>query len=156
MFKNGVLALSVGIALVCCPTLALSAPVVAEIIATDGKVLVNQGNGFVTAGPTLALVEGDQIMVGAESHAEIKYANGCNITVNAAAMLRITSQAPCNKNEPVAMVGSVLVSPAFGSGQEASELLVVLPVVAVVAVVGVLASLYDEPASLPVPPVTVP
>lgn len=150
MIKNRVVAGCVAIALACSTTMAFAAPVVAELIAINGKVLVNQGNGFVAAGPDVSLAVGDQIMVGADATAEIKYANGCNVTVNASAVVRIAAQAPCKKGEPVAMVDSVLVTPAFGNGQGASELLVLLPVIAVVAAVGVLASMYDEPTAIPV------
>ena len=83
----------------------------AEIGSIQGKVLVNQGNGFVALTDGALLNAGDRVMVGKDSGAVIAYANGCSVSVNEAKIVTIAKVAPCKVGAHVAMVGSSLISP---------------------------------------------
>ena len=96
---------------------AIAAGSVAELISSNGKVLVNQGKGFVPADSMASLNVGDQVMVGNQSDAQIAYANGgCVITVNPGSLVRIAEKAPCAKGEKVAVVDSTMVQPVLAGG----------------------------------------
>ena len=87
----------------------------AEIGSIQGKVLVNQGSGFVALSDGASLKAGDRVMVGKDSGAVIAYANGCSVAVNESKVLTIAKVAPCKVGEHVAMIGSSLVAPVAGS-----------------------------------------
>lgn len=84
----------------------------AEIGSIQGKVLVNQGSGFVALSDGASLKAGDRVMVGKDSGAVIAYANGCSVAVNESRVLTIAKVAPCKVGSHVAMIGSSLISPA--------------------------------------------
>ena len=86
---------------------------VAEISSIQGKVLVNQGKGFVTLANSSILNAGDRVMVGKKSSAVIAYANGCVVTVGATKVVTVGKSAPCKSGSIViAPVADVSVAPA--------------------------------------------
>ena len=82
----------------------------AEISQMQGKVLVNQGDGFVALNDGSALKAGDQIMVGKHSGAVLSYNGGCEISINEAKVVTVAKAAPCKVGK-VAMADSALISP---------------------------------------------
>jgi hypothetical protein len=154
-----ILSILTAVALVTSSTLAVAETTVAprkaaaEITFSSGKVLLNQGEGFVAAVPETPLAVGDKLMVGEGAQAEIVYAEtGCKLTLNEKSVVTITAQPPCKKGETLAMSGQVFVTPTLGgvSGGDMSKFLVVVPVVTVVGLVTILASTHDEPTFIPV------
>lgn len=98
------------------PVIAANAPV-AELQAATGKVLVNQGQGFVSAAGIVALNAGDKIMVGKDSSARVLYtAANCSVDLAAATVMAVEAKAPCAAGETVGAVDSVFVHSASGDG----------------------------------------
>ena len=92
---------------------ALAASGVAEISAVQGKVLVNQGDGFETVTGSVMLKAGDKVMVGEDSSAEISYPlSDCLVTASASSLVTISETAPCKAGEIVGAVDSIFVHAA--------------------------------------------
>lgn len=83
----------------------------AEIGSIQGKVLVNQGKGFVALAEGSSLAAGDRVMVGKKSLAVIAYSNGCLVSINETKVVTVAKVAPCKDGAHLAMVGSELISP---------------------------------------------
>jgi hypothetical protein len=134
--------------LVSSSTMTFSASKVAEIISSNGKVLVNRGNGFHPAESFAALSAGDTIMVGREASAVIGYSfGGCSATLSPGSVTTVPAKAPCGRGEQVAMADSVVITPTNGGD---STLLLILAVVLAGAGVFVLAdNNNDNPVSAP-------
>lgn len=83
----------------------------AEISSIQGKVLVNQGKGFVALAEGASLKAGDRVLVGKGSGAVIAYANGCAVNLNEPKIVTVAKVAPCKAGAKVALAGSSLISP---------------------------------------------
>jgi hypothetical protein len=148
MFKR-IISLAAALSiLVSSSSLAFSAPKVAEIISTNGKVLVNRGVGFQPAESFAALGAGDKIMVGVDSSAVIVYSfGGCSVTLSPASLTTVPAKAPCGRGEQVAMVDGMVITPTFGGD---STILLILAVILIGAGIFVLADNNDDtPVSAP-------
>jgi hypothetical protein len=105
---------------ICALTFAISSSAFAfEAMATvsgvAGKVLVNQGQGFVSLADAQDLKVGDQVFVGAESHVMVTYvAKACSVEISKPQTLTIGKAAPCRKGETVASLGETFVAPVNG------------------------------------------
>ena len=88
----------------------------AEINLMQGKVLVNQGEGFVALAEGSALKVGDKVLVGKDSSAIISYNGGCAVSINEAKVFTVAKAAPCKAGETVASVDSDLIAPVAASG----------------------------------------
>ena len=88
----------------------------AEINLMQGKVLVNQGEGFVALAEGSALKVGDKVLVGKDSSAIISYNGGCAVSINEAKVVTVAKAAPCKAGTTAAIVGSNLISPAADPG----------------------------------------
>jgi hypothetical protein len=141
--------LNTTLAAVLASTLALSSTAwaasgVAELVNVNGKVFVQQGEGFVPVSGTVLLQPGDQVMVGDESSAEINYIGGdCAVSINDKSLVRVTKKAPCGKGETAAIAGDSLIMPVMDGGSSTG--LIVAGVFTAVAI-GVVA-LSDKSAS---------
>ena len=70
----------------------------AQLSSINGKVLVNQGAGFLQPSPGVFLNTGDKIFVGHEASAVITYvADDCQVVVNADRVTTIEVLSPCQK-----------------------------------------------------------
>lgn len=67
----------------------------AEINLMQGKVLVNQGEGFVALAEGSALKAGDKVLVGKDSSVIIAYNGGCAVSINEAKVVTVAKAAPC-------------------------------------------------------------
>jgi hypothetical protein len=68
----------------------------AQLISSNGKVLVNQGDGFVQPSTGMLLNTGSRIFVGHEASAEITYvADNCQVVVPADRVVTIEVLSPC-------------------------------------------------------------
>jgi hypothetical protein len=106
----------------------------AEITASSGKVLVNQGEGFVPVAGMMSLNAGDTVMVGEESQAQISYATGCTVTAESTSVVTIAEVAPCAAGETIGSVGAAFVQPTADAAPLA-EGMPMLPLILVGAVV---------------------
>ena len=113
LFLVGSLGLSVSTTFI---SSAMAEPNFAQIQSVQGKILVNQGRGFVAALGGLALKPGDKIMVGQESSATFKYSNGCEVSVSEPKILTVAKSAPCIAGDKIASVGSSFATPVAGGG----------------------------------------
>jgi hypothetical protein len=90
----------------------------ANIVQLDrpqGKVLVNQGQGFRPASESLPLKAGDQVMVGANGAATLRYAEAqCSVTLSPSSVMTVSDEAPCTAGEDIAAASSTLIAPALG------------------------------------------
>lgn len=92
---------------------AFAAAPVAVVGAASGKVLVNQGKGFVPLAEGAALFVGDKVFVGKDGKATISYTEAkCTVDVAPASVSQVLAAAPCTEGETVAAVDSVFVKSA--------------------------------------------
>ncbi len=71
---------------------------VASFKNITGKVLVNTGNGFVPATPSLELQSGNKVLLGDNSSAKILFIqNGCSLELIPAAVTTITDSSMCQQ-----------------------------------------------------------
>ena len=102
-------------------SVAFAASGVAELVNVSGKVLVQQGEGFVPVSGAVLLQPGDQIMVGEEASATINYlGGGCAVSVNDQTVVSVSKKAPCAKGDKVALVGENLIAPTEGGSSSAA------------------------------------
>jgi hypothetical protein len=91
----------------------------ASLSNLDGKVLVNQGRGFVAAKPGMTLKDGDRVIALDGSHAAVVYADGCVTQLQENSVIAMSKAAGCN-NEPMRTGGGteqpVRVAQAIGGG----------------------------------------
>ena len=78
------------------------------IVAPTGKVLVNQGNGFVAATDGLALSFKDQIMVGKDAAVTLAYAK-CSVVLKQGTLLTLPKGDLCGKTPSVVLQNSEAV-----------------------------------------------
>lgn len=88
-----------------------AATMVAQVGNFHGKVLVNQGEGFVPVSGPLSLKAGDTVMVGEESFATVSYGE-CSVALSSPTVFSVTKAAPCAKGEKVAAVNGAFIAPA--------------------------------------------
>jgi hypothetical protein len=85
----------------------------ARLTSTEGKVLVNQGAGFLPASGGMSINVGDKIFVGREASASITYvADNCQVAAPAGRVLTVRVLSPCQDK-------TVQIQPAADLPQEA-------------------------------------
>jgi hypothetical protein len=85
----------------------------AHLTSTNGKVLVNKGDGFIPPSSGMLLNAGDKIFVGHEASAAIRYvADDCQVAVSAHRVVTIEVLSPCQNK-------TVQVQPAADLPEEA-------------------------------------
>lgn len=87
---------------------AQAAEIVAELHLIKGKVLVNSGHGFVSAG---AVNAGDKILIGDKSRALLTYANGCDVPLTGKQIYIVPAEPPCAPTEKMAEVQPTMPEP---------------------------------------------
>jgi hypothetical protein len=65
-----------------------------SLIAVEGNVLVNQGQGFEPVSGVVDLKAGDRVMVGENSQAVLSYA-ACRVKIKGGNVVTIAEDAPC-------------------------------------------------------------
>ncbi len=74
---------------------AFAAGSVATLSAQQGTVLVNQGDEFVTATESQALLAGDRVMVMEGGSAEITFADGCVLPLTSGSLVDVPETSTC-------------------------------------------------------------
>lgn len=69
----------------------------ASLVSASGKVLVDQGKGFVTARPGMTLNDKDRVITLNGSAAAVAFADGCVSKLDSNNLLTIDRQAGCDK-----------------------------------------------------------
>jgi hypothetical protein len=103
-------------------TSALAGTGVATISDVSGKVLVNQGEGFVPVAGSIELNAGDRVMVGDDSFATVTYAD-CSVSLSKPTVMAVSAEANCS---------DVVITPTADVPVAAGY--PILPIVAVTAV----------------------
>ena len=86
----------------------LSAEPIAQVTSVQGKVLLNQGDGFQTVEKMATIDVGDQLLVSKNSSVSLDYASAdCASTFKDPALVTVSSSAPC-ANQPGAKKSSSL------------------------------------------------
>lgn len=121
-----------------------AATMVAQVGNFHGKVLVNQGEGFVPVSGPLALKAGDTVMIGEQSFATVSYGE-CSVALTSPTVFSVTKAAPCAKGETIASAEGAFIAPAAdmdpgctGIGCGAPALLPLLLVGGAAATVGII------------------
>ena len=96
--KTSILA-STGILLSCmlAAGIAQADASMASLVSVSGKVLVDQGKGFVTAKPGMVLGEQDRIITLKDSAASVAFADGCVSKLKSNNLLTVDKEAGCSK-----------------------------------------------------------
>ena len=76
-----------------------------RLVAPTGKVLVNQGQGFVAASDGLALNFKDQIMVGKDAAVTLAYAK-CSVVLKQGMLLALPKEDLCGKGASATLTSS--------------------------------------------------
>jgi hypothetical protein len=92
-------------------TEALAANSVANMQDSQGKVMIDHGQGYVLAALNMGLNVGDRIFVGKDSSAVIAF-EGCTLTIAKPTVFTVGKSAPCSKGMKTAQIGGVFVAPA--------------------------------------------
>ena len=92
---------------------AAEAPI-ANLSDANGKILVDQGQGFVgSAGQDLKA--GDRVFIGDKSSAVVAYA-ACTVKLDKPTVFVVSKAAPCLQGSNSTQIGSVIISPAYDPG----------------------------------------
>jgi hypothetical protein len=120
---------------------ALAASPMGQLREIDGKVYVNQGEGFVPARGNVELFQGDRVMVGENASATINYyVADCDFMLSASSMTTIPGKAPCTGGSQTSTEGLV-----FPSGSPSAGGLVVTGIGVVgMGTLGIVAGTNDE------------
>jgi hypothetical protein len=84
---------------------------IAQVGVFSGKVLINQGEGFVPVSGSIALKTGDQILIGKDSAATVSFAE-CDVSLTTPTVFSVGETSPCANGEKVAVVDGALIAPA--------------------------------------------
>ncbi|KFN51403.1 hypothetical protein [Arenimonas composti] len=76
-------------------SVAFAAEPVATLSAQDGVVMVNAGDEFVTAADGQALQPGERVLVMEGGTAQLTFADGCPLVVEAGSMVVVPEMSPC-------------------------------------------------------------
>jgi hypothetical protein len=102
----------------CAAVLALSSLAqandsVAVLSDAHGKVLVNQGDGFVPASVDIVLKPSDKLLVGKDASATVSY-ESCAVVLAETALFTVTPKAPCAAGQNLANFQGVMILPSAG------------------------------------------
>ena len=87
----------------------------ATITDTDGKVLVNQGEGFAPATEGQRLKPGDRVMAQKGADADIKFDDQCPLDVSQNTIVTIPEKSPCAGGVPLVQELNPAGSGAIGA-----------------------------------------
>jgi len=86
----------------------------ARLQGIQGKVLLDQGQGFAPATETSPLKPGDKIFIGTKARAILAFAQ-CAVELKKPTVYTIAKTAPCDANGKAADLGGTFITPANAS-----------------------------------------
>lgn len=107
---------------------AVAGASVAQIDNAHGKVLINQGKGFVPVTGLMSLNAGDKIMVGEQSFATVSYGE-CTVSLSSPTVFSVSAKAPCIAGAELTAVDGAFIVPTDAPPEEAGALLPLLPLI---------------------------
>ena len=135
--------LFLGSAMILLPTLSAYAEAVGPLAIfadVSGKVLVNQGVGYISAKSGMTLNAGEQVIVSDAANAAIRYVDvACTVELAPQSFSTIAAAAPCIAGNVAMISESVFVQPVMNAGALAGATTSQM-VIGGVLVVGVLAA----------------
>lgn len=132
-----------------CVSSCLAQPNFAQMQSIQGKVLVNQGSGFIAATDGVLLKPGDKILVGKEASAIVTYENGCEVSISEPKVLTVAKSVPCPAGAKIASVGSSFAAPVAGGGGGLPPPVIGLGAFGAVAATALIVNLNNKPVSAP-------
>ena len=103
---------------------------VAKVTEANGKVLVNQGNGLLSAKTGAELVDGDRVVTLDKANARIMFSDGCEVFLEQNKILVIDMKLGCKAavlaSEPGPGVVAVAVDPLLARGMFSGVVFVVV------------------------------
>lgn len=124
------------LALLLAPASAWAAEPAAFLATSTGKVLVNQGQGYVALAPQSPLKAGDSILVGQNSTAVVAY-EGCTIALDTPIVFAVPGAAPCTTGTLLPAPGDTISPAGFQFATPAVANMPLTGIVMGVAVAGV-------------------
>jgi hypothetical protein len=96
-------------------TLLSTSSFAATVNATQGQVLVNQGQGYQQVAGSAEIGPGATVVVNPGGSAQIVYPDGCAVTVDPGSVYTIAPQSPCLPQDPQTSPGLSGASLAVGA-----------------------------------------
>jgi hypothetical protein len=136
----------------------------ASLSSVDGKILVNQGHGYVAAKPGMMLSDGDRVIALDGSSAAVVYSDGCVTQLKENNVLALSKSAGCKQlpigTGQVSATGPVHVAQAIGGPTIQNTRPIFLPpspsyiplLLGGLAVGGMIGDTYRNPHNRPISP----
>lgn len=67
----------------------------ATLDSIQGEVMINRGGGYKFVGSTVELKPGDMIVANSGGAAQLTYADGCSVPLQAGYVVTVSEQSPC-------------------------------------------------------------
>ena len=124
----------------------------AKLQGIQGKVLLDQGQGFAPATEASRLKPGDKIFIGTKSSAILAFAQ-CAVELKKPTVFTLTSTAPCDPNGKAADLGGTFITPANASavvaGGASTGLTTAVTLTFTALVIGGMVNNFNLPVSKP-------
>ena len=92
----------------------------ASLVGIDGTVLVNTGERFVNTRQDTMLVAGDRVLLMNEASAQLVFADGCDVPLQAESMVTIGEASPCAGQELLVNRVGPMTAQAVGASAQSS------------------------------------
>ena len=93
----------------------------AQLDSFSGKVLINRGDGFESAGQLAQLKAGDKLMVSQSGQATLAF-QSCHVTFTGANLYTVPAIRPCASGGDIAIANGVFVTPVAAPVSQAEQL----------------------------------
>ncbi|HEY6544274.1 MAG TPA: hypothetical protein VIZ64_05220 [Dokdonella sp.] len=92
---------------------------VASITASEGTVLVNQGEQFVAVQSGQSVKAGDRVMASDGASANVRYPDGCDLRIAPGTLVTVPAVSPCAGGVPIVQNAAPAGTGAVGAGATA-------------------------------------
>jgi len=119
----------------------------ATVIAEQGQVLVNQGDGYKLLAQPTVVQPGAQVMANPRGAGRVEFQDGCVVKVEPGVVLTVEAQSPCKPRGSHVETGGSLKDGPQPAPERRSWDLLIIP--GVVGVIGACAAWCDDRAASP-------